>query len=102
MSDNDTLTTLQRENDSLMRQLLQLQSQMNTPKEEEGSAAAAVIALQRDNERLIRQVMQLQEQLPQELRMQIPVEELMPGEKGQGSDEKQEEGKSEGEDKVDI
>lgn len=100
MSDNDTLTTLQRENDSLMRQLLQLQSQMNPPKEEEGSAAAAVTALQRDNERLIRQVMQLQEQLPQELRMQIPVEELMPGERGQVVEE--EKGKSEGEDKVDI
>ncbi|KAL7439503.1 hypothetical protein ACHAXM_006742 [Skeletonema potamos] len=84
-SDNDTLTQLQRENDTLMRQLLQLQNQMNPPpnnintnNQEDSSTNAAVIALQRDNERLIRQVMELQEQLPQELRMQIPTELLMP------------------------
>lgn len=79
-SENDTLTHLQRENDTLMRQLLQLQNQMNPPtaspsKQEDTSA---VTALQRDNERLIRQVMELQEQLPQELRMQIPMELLAP------------------------
>jgi hypothetical protein len=80
-SDNE-ITQLQRENDTLMRQLLQLQQQMNPPPNastnpEDSSTNAAVTALQRDNERLIRQVMELQEQLPPESRMQIPMELLM-------------------------
>lgn len=102
LSDNETLTQLQRENDTLMRQLLQLQSQMNPPSSntnnpEDGSAAAAVTALQRDNERLIRQVMELQEQLPQELRMQIPMELLMPPQQSQfpQQEEQKRKGKSE-------
>ena len=80
---------------------------MNPPKAEEGSTVAAVTALQRDNERLIRQVMELQEQLPQELRMQIPMDALMPEEdksRQKQVEEKKKTGKSEekGEDNVDI
>eukprot|EP00573_Skeletonema_grethae_P012191 CAMPEP_0201693742 /NCGR_PEP_ID=MMETSP0578-20130828/6225_1 /ASSEMBLY_ACC=CAM_ASM_000663 /TAXON_ID=267565 /ORGANISM="Skeletonema grethea, Strain CCMP 1804" /LENGTH=479 /DNA_ID=CAMNT_0048179313 /DNA_START=791 /DNA_END=2230 /DNA_ORIENTATION=+ len=120
LSDNDTLTQLQRENDTLMRQLLQLQSQMNPPNPnttnnaEEGSAAAAITALQRDNERLIRQVMELQEQLPPELRMQIPMEMLMPQQhpsrlqqhqqqpQSQLQEEQKKKGKSEEKDRTEI
>lgn len=80
LAENETLLQLQRENDTLMRQLLQLQNQMNpqTNVSANNSAEnnAAVTALRRDNELLIRQVMELQEQLPQELRMTVPVEML--------------------------